>query len=158
TMSRRLLFAAIVSLAGIAVTARAQQPLPSHGPAPLLYVRFTGPQGAHVTFYQGQTPAREYAAPVAVGMRPGYVYRVRIHGMAAHPDVELYPTLEVRGTLELPPKYNAAEYPAPVTLTDADIRQALAGSLITKVIYLEHPERATPVATKPGQALESDLP
>src|SRR5262249_9673044 len=107
---------------------------------------------------QGQTPAREYAAPVAVGMRPGYVYRLCIKGMAEYPDVALYPTLEVRGTLELPPKYNAAEYPAPVTLTDADIRQALAGSLITKVIYLDHPERATPVATKPGQALESALP
>jgi uncharacterized repeat protein (TIGR01451 family) len=121
-------------------------------------VRFSGPAGAHVAFFQGPAPARDYAAPVAVGLRPGYVYRVRIQGMADYPDVALYPTLEVRGTLELPPKYNAAEYPAPVTLTDSDIRQALAGSLITKVIYLEHPERATPIATKPGQALESDLP
>lgn len=157
-MSRRLLFAAIVSLARIAATAQAQQPLPSHGPAPLLYARFTGPQGAQITFYQGQTPARELPAPVAVGMRPGYVYRVRIQGMADFPDVALYPTLEVRGTLELPPKLNAAEYPAPITLTDTDVRQALAGSLVTKVIYLEHPERATPIATRPGQPLESDLP
>jgi uncharacterized repeat protein (TIGR01451 family) len=78
--------------------------------------------------------------------------------MTDYPDVAIFPTIEVIGTLELPPKFNAAEYPAPLTLTDSDIRQALAGSLVTKVIYLEHPERATPVATKPGQALESDLP
>jgi uncharacterized repeat protein (TIGR01451 family) len=158
-MSRRFLGAAILSLAALPLATKAQQPpIPGHGPAPLLFVRFSGPQGAHVAFYQGQVPARDLPAPVKVGLRPGYIYRVRIQGMSDYPNVTLYPSLEVRGTLELPPKLNAAEYPAPVTLTDSDIRQVLAGTLVTKVIYLEHPERATPMATKPGQALETDLP
>jgi uncharacterized repeat protein (TIGR01451 family) len=112
----------------------------------------------HVTLYQGQAPARDYDAPVAVGLRPGYVYRVRLHGMADLPDVSLYPTLEVRGSLELPPGISAANYPAPITLTDNDIRRAMDGALVTKVIYLEHPERASPTAAQPGQTLESDLP
>jgi uncharacterized repeat protein (TIGR01451 family) len=42
-------------------------------------------------------------------------------------------------------------------LTPEDITQALAGSLITKVIYLENPEQASPVATRPDQPLETDL-
>src|SRR5437773_9445913 len=28
-------------------------PLPPHGPAPLLYVRLSGPPGLHITFYPG---------------------------------------------------------------------------------------------------------
>jgi uncharacterized repeat protein (TIGR01451 family) len=78
--------------------------------------------------------------------------------MADFPGVALYPSIEVRGSLELPCKCNAADYPAPVTFTENDIRRALDGVLITKVIYLEHPERAAAVATQPGQALEADLP
>jgi uncharacterized repeat protein (TIGR01451 family) len=112
----------------------------------------------HVGFYQGLAPVRDYAAPVAVGLRPGYIYRFRMQGMKDFPDVVLYPSLEVRGSLELQGKLHAADYPAPVTLTEADVRRILAGVLVTKVIYLEHPERATPVAATTGQVLEADIP
>jgi len=155
-MSRHFLVATIVFLAfqprGIA------QHAPATGPAPLLHVRFTGPQGMHVTFYSGQATSRDFAAPAAAGLRPGYFYRVRVHGMAEFPGVALYPTLEVRGSLELPAQINPADYPAPITITDNDVRRAQAGVLITKVIYLENPERAVPTTAKPGQALESDVP
>jgi uncharacterized repeat protein (TIGR01451 family) len=124
----------------------------------MLHVRFIGPQGMHVTLYPGQAPARDSAAPVAVGLRTGYVYRVRLHGMSEFPGVALYPSLEVRGSLELPPSMNAAEFPAPITLTEADIRSVQAGTLVTKVIYLENPERATPAAAEAGQVLEANVP
>jgi uncharacterized repeat protein (TIGR01451 family) len=129
-----------------------------HGPAPLLAVRFSGPPGLRATFYPGRAPARSFNAPVVVGMRPGYVYRVGLSGLPGHPGITLYPTLEVRGTLGLPPRVAAASYPAPVVLTDADISAALAGTLVTKVIYLEHPDRAVPVATHPDEPLETDVP
>jgi uncharacterized repeat protein (TIGR01451 family) len=73
------------------------------------------------------------------------------------PDAVLYPTLEVRGTLQLPPKQRAADYPVPIVLTPEDVRAALAGALVTKVIYLECPDLAVPEQTKPDQLLETEL-
>jgi uncharacterized repeat protein (TIGR01451 family) len=156
-MNRRFL-AGLLTLTLFSPAGAQHPPVPPHGPAPLLHARLSGPQGMHVTFYQGQAPASEYAAPAAAGLRPGYVYRVRLSNMADFPGVSLYPSIEVRGSLELPCKCHAADYPAPLTFTANDIRRALEGVLITKVIYLEHPERAAPVAAQPGQALEADLP
>jgi uncharacterized repeat protein (TIGR01451 family) len=133
-------------------------PPPIRGPNPLLHVRFSGPAGMHVTFYQGRPQGHEYAAPVVAGLRPGYIYRVKLSDLPELPGVTLYPTLEVRGTLHLLPKLNAADYPAPVTFTPQDIERALAGSLITKVVYLENPDRAAAVATRADQPLELDIP
>jgi uncharacterized repeat protein (TIGR01451 family) len=121
-------------------------------------VRFTGPAGMHVTFYQGNPTGHDHAAPVAVGLRPGYIYRVKLSGFADHPGVTLYPTLELRGSLALRPGMTAAAYPAPVVLTEADVRAALSGALITKVVYLENPDKAVPIGTSPDQVLETDLP
>jgi uncharacterized repeat protein (TIGR01451 family) len=43
-------------------------------------------------------------------------------------------------------------------LTDQDVEAVLEGSMVTKVIYLENPSRAVPVATRPDQPTEFDLP
>jgi uncharacterized repeat protein (TIGR01451 family) len=133
-------------------------PLPGHGLAPLLYVRVSGPPGTHAAFFQGRAPARGFNAPVTVGLRPGYIYRIELTGFAGRPGVSLAPTLQVCNTLALTPCLHPANYPAPVELTEADIEQALAGSLITKVIYLENPDLAVPVATRKGEALETVVP
>ena len=131
-------------------------PLPP--PTPLLQVRFIGPQGMHATFYQGRSEGRDFPAPVTVGMRTGYVYRVKLSGMAKYPGVDLYPSLEVRGCVQLPPRINPADYPAPVVLTEEDVEKALSGVLVTKVVYLENPERAASVTWKQDQPPESLLP
>jgi uncharacterized repeat protein (TIGR01451 family) len=133
-------------------------PLPGKGPAPLLYVRFAGPVGMHVTFYQGHAPGRDYVAPVTVGLRPGYLHRVRLSALPQRPGVALAPTIEVRGTLCLPPRLRVAEFPAPVVITEDDVNRVLAGSLLTKVVYLENPELAVAAATRPDQPLEQNLP
>jgi uncharacterized repeat protein (TIGR01451 family) len=159
-MTLRPLLLCLLPLA-LAGPVRAQvplPPLPGHGPAPLLAVRFSGPPGLRATFYPGRAPARGFNAPVVVGLRPGYLYRVALSGLPGHPGITLYPTLEVRGTLGLPPRVAAACYPAPVVLTEADISAALAGTLVTKVIYLEHPDRAVPVATTPDEPLQTEMP
>jgi uncharacterized repeat protein (TIGR01451 family) len=91
-------------------------------------------------------------------MRPGYFYRVRLDNIPGHPGVSIFPTLEVRGSLKLSPKLNAASYPAPVVLTEADIESVLAGNLICKVIYLENPDRAFPGLVPPAQPVELGLP
>jgi uncharacterized repeat protein (TIGR01451 family) len=147
-------------LAALVGTAEAQMlpPLPPRGASPLLFVQFLGGPGLRTTFFQGQPTGRSFDAPVVVGMRPGYFYRIRISNLPGHPGVSIFPTLEVHGSLKLSPKLSAANYPAPLLLTDADIESVLAGNLICKIIYLENPDRAVPSTTPPQQPMELSFP
>ncbi len=142
----------------VAAFAQTQAPLPGRGPSPFLFVRFAGPRGMKATFYQGRPEGQSFDAPVAVGLRPGYIYRIQLSGFADRPGLAIYPTLEVRGTLFLPSRVRPADYPAPVVLTDADLRSALAGSMVTKVVYLEDPDKAVPAAAPPTGPTEADVP
>jgi uncharacterized repeat protein (TIGR01451 family) len=147
--------------------ARAQMPLPPpHGhaagatapaTAPLLHVRFVGARGMQITVYSGGPEARAFDQSAVFGLRPGYVYRFKVGDIAERPGVTLYPSLEVRGTLQLPPEMSASAYPAPVLLTLEDIDRARAGALVTKVIYLESVEHARGAATRPDLPLETEL-
>ncbi len=155
---RTSVVALLTGAALLGAAAAQPPPLPARGASPLLFVRFTGPAGMRTTFYQGTPEGRAYNAPVVVGVRPGYLYRIKCSGFADRPDLAIYPTLEVRGSLSLTARINPASFPAPVVLTDADLRSALSGSLVTKVVYLENPEKAAPDAAPPGQTKETDLP
>jgi uncharacterized repeat protein (TIGR01451 family) len=128
--------------------------MPHWGPAPLLYARVLGPAGLHARFFQGPVPGRDFAAPVEVGFRPGYLYRFELTGLPGHPGLALYPTVEVRGTLQLPPGMRASNYPAPFVFTEEDIEHALAGAVVTKVVFLEHPDKAVAEATEPDHPIE----
>src|SRR5206468_6109743 len=66
-------------------------------------------------------------------------------------------TLEVRGCLHLPPRMNPADYPAPVVLTDDDVQKVLDGTLVTKVVYLEDPNRAASLTWKQEEPPERTL-
>jgi uncharacterized repeat protein (TIGR01451 family) len=110
------------------------------------------------TFYQGNPQGRTHPAPVAVGLRPGYSYRIRLGNLPRNPDRALYPTIQVCGTLTLPPRATPEDYPVTIALTQADIDQALAGSLVTKVFFVENTEKAVPQATTPDQLLQYDVP
>src|SRR5262249_47049494 len=141
-MNPRYLLAALL-LSPFVGAAQAQQPAP-YGPAPLLHVRVIGEPGLRVTFYQGRPAGGDFAAPVQVGLRPGYIHRLKVTGF--HRDIgdteALYPTLEVIGTLQLPPTLRAADFPVPLRLSTEDIQRVLAGAFLTRVMVLEHPERA----------------
>jgi uncharacterized repeat protein (TIGR01451 family) len=126
--------------------------------SPLLFVRFTGPTGMRAFFFQGRAPARRFNAPVSVGMRPGYCYRVRLTNLPGLPGLSLYPSIEVYGSLLVTAKLRAVDHPAQVTLTEDDIEAARRGNLITKIVYLENPDVAEPVASKPGEILEATMP
>src|SRR5262249_7627728 len=132
-------------------------PPPANMLAPLLYVRFVGAPGVRVTLSPGCPAAQGYDVPAVVGFRPGYIYRVQLKGFPNYPGVDLYPTLEVRGSLALNCKLNPCEHPVPVTLDDTDLERVAAGALVPKVYYLEPPCLAVPVATKPDQALVSEV-
>ena len=151
--------AGLVALAGCALAhAQYSQAPPIPAPAPLLFVRFSGPEGMRATFFQGRAPLRTFPAPVVVGMRPGYLYRAQLSNLPHRPGLTLYPTLQVRGSLQLAPRFRASAFPATVHLDDEDIEAVLNGSLITKLVYLEHPDRAEPRPTRPGEVLQTNLP
>jgi uncharacterized repeat protein (TIGR01451 family) len=159
-MNRRTLAVAALLLLSHAAAAQhlPPPPPPASGPAPLLFVRVNGPQGMHASFYPGASPGRMYATPTVAGLRPGYIYRIKLSGQHRGADVNLYPTLEVRGSIRCLPCLNAAKFPAPVIFTEADLDAAMEGGLVTKVIYLEHPDRAAPTAATPDFPLETDVP
>jgi uncharacterized repeat protein (TIGR01451 family) len=157
-MKRHFFCLSLLLLAARSVDAQMVPSLPGRGPSPLLYVQFSGGPGLRAAFYQGNPRGRSFDAPVVVGMRPGYLYRMQIGHLPGHPGVSIYPTLQVCGSLNLPPKLNAARYPAPVVLTEDDIDSVLAGNLVCKMIYLENPDRAAPTTTPAAMPLELSLP
>jgi uncharacterized repeat protein (TIGR01451 family) len=111
------------------------------------------PDGVQATFIQGHD-VRGFETPVNVGLRPGYLYRFRLSNLEHYPRLSLWPTLEVIGTLTMP--CCPADHPAPVVFTQEDIDHAMAGALITKVIYLEDPEKALAVQSDSDRPLESE--
>ncbi len=155
--TRAILPLLLLGLAAGASHGQPAAPPPHSGPSPLLYVRLLGPAGSRFTVYQGEPNGVQLESPLAIALRPGYAYRMKLSELQNHPGVSLYPTLEVRGTLHLPPGQPAAQHPTPVVLGDLDVERVLAGAFITKVITLEHPERAAPAATEADQPLETDV-
>ena len=116
-------------------------------------VRVDLPGGGEVTWFNGG-PERpiETSAQTPMGLLVGGVYRFRIGGMTEYPGVELYPSVEVVDRLH-PPAGKAAAYPVPIPFTPLEIEQAVSGRLVTKVIYLEQPNRAAPVVASPVGAI-----
>jgi uncharacterized repeat protein (TIGR01451 family) len=150
----------ILTVLALPLPAQTPPRLPAHGPAPLLHVQISGPPGLRVTFYPGSRAGQEYAAFASAGLRPGYVYRVKLTGYPRAPGqaAALYPSLEVLGTLQLPPGLRASDFPVTVHLSADDIDLVLHGALLTKVFALEHPAQAFPTATSAEQPLEVQAP
>ena len=90
------------------------------------------------------------------GLRPGYIYRVQLSGFPGQPGLVLYPSLEVRGSLQLPKASRPWEHPVPLAFTPDDVDHVLRGDLITKIIVLEHPDQALPEASARDLPLEID--
>lgn len=156
--ARLLAVAAGLALAGVSQAQyTTPPPLPTRGPSPLLFVRFSGPDGMEATYFQGRARPRSFPATSVVGVRPGYIYRVQLSGFADRPGALLFPSIEVRGSLKLEARHGAWNFPATIPIRPEDLDAAAAGSLVTKVIFLEHPDRAEPTATKPGEVIEYDV-
>ena len=113
-------------------------------PAPLLAARVIAPKGVRVAVYPGSPIARIHETPTLLGFRPGYTYRLELTNLPYHPGRVLYPEVEIRGTLVPRPGMKYMDWPAPLLFTQNDIERALLGSVITKAIYLEDPEKAIP--------------
>jgi uncharacterized repeat protein (TIGR01451 family) len=135
----------------------AEGTMPPPPAAPLLFVRFVGPEGVRVTVRPGSPEARTFDAPTVAGFRPGYGYRLQLSNIPEQPGRVLSPSLEVLSTLHVPPTLRAEDYPATITFSEEDLRRALSGGLITKVIYLEDPMQAPAMTSTPDRPIEFDV-
>ncbi len=123
-------------------------------PSPVLFTRLIAPAGTTIAFRPGVASPVRAAAPATAGFRPGYRYILELTNLPGHPGRSLYPVVEVYGSLVPRASFAPADFPTPVAVSPADISRALAGALITKVIYLEDPTKAVPVESRPDLPLE----
>lgn len=146
--------------ASVAIQASAQQPVRHE------LIRGDMPPGEAARFYQQADPTlighmqpvqlvapadttievgdaassfgQSQASQMTVAMGIGYVYRFKLSNFP-QPDAAgqtLYPSIEVIGKLS-PPQGLENDFPIQVVVTRQDIDIALAGRMVTRVIYLE---------------------
>jgi uncharacterized repeat protein (TIGR01451 family) len=143
-----------------AVAAQCPPPDPCQPPPPL-FVRFSGPAGMTVTVYRGGAHGDTLNTPCLVGFRPGYQYRIELGGLPAQlrpsgattppgtqsPPQTISPSLDVIGSLRPVPCVCPWDHPACIVFMEDDFAAVRAGSVVSKVIVLERPETAIPIAT-----------
>lgn len=112
-------------------------------------LQISGPEGLSVALAQDGFFLENLEAPVTTAMMVGATYRFRVANIPFRPGVELYPSVEVIDRVYAPIG-REHRFPIPVVLTTEDLNAAIHGALVTRVIYLEDSEVATPVAAEPG--------
>jgi len=128
-------------------------PPPALPASQFLFVTVSAPAGSKVTWQPHTSEAAITDGPV--GLRPGYPYRFQISDIPGAGGTVLYPSIEVRGSLvPRPGLTDVSKHPVPIALTELDLARVLEGRLVTKIYYLEDPEKAAPVSGAPGEALE----
>jgi hypothetical protein len=121
------------------------QQLQRGGPLPGFFqpVEIRVPAGAKVSL----TIDSQFDEPAAnsrkAGMLIGAVYRMRVTGIRFAEGAEVFPTVEVIDRLYAPVGQEL-RFPIPIDITEADMKLALAGKFVTRVIYLEDPRHALP--------------
>ncbi len=114
-----------------------------YDPSWLQPVRVELPTAGTVSVYSATPiPNGIFVTPAQFSVNAGHIYRLRIADMPEFPNVEVYPSIEILDRMH-PPIGRAADYPIPVVLTEADIREAIDGRMVTRVVYLEQPQLAT---------------
>lgn len=119
------------------------------GPVESYYqpVEIRGPHGVQVSLVEGGQFGEPRNLPLTVGLLVGKVYRLKIMNLPGAEGAELFPTLEILDRL-YPPPGQERHFPIIVELHPQDIAFALEGKFVTRVVYLEDPQRALPA----GQA------
>lgn len=123
------------------------QQLQRGGPLPGYFqpVKITAPDGVLVSLAEQGRFGQPQQTPVCVGLLIGQVYRLRVMHLPLRPGAEVFPTVEIVDRL-YPPMGQELRFPIPIELTQEDLELALEGKFVTRVVYLEDPQKALPVA------------
>ncbi len=115
------------------------------GPLPGFFqpVEIKAPSGASVSLAVAGQFEPSQPAPRKAGFLIGSVYRLRVSNIRLAEGAEVFPTIEIIDRLYAPVGQQC-RFAIPVELTEEDLKLALAGKFVTRVIYLEDPRQATP--------------
>lgn len=120
------------------------------GPLPGYFqpVEIKVPQGSMVSlavenyFDQSRSNSRK------AGMLIGAVYRLRVTNIRLAEGAEVFPTIEVIDRLYAPVGQER-RFAIPIDITEDDLKLAIAGKFVTRVIYLEDSRNALPARDNP---------
>jgi len=129
----------------------AQTPSPAYRPtmpACLQPVEFIGPPGTQLSVAAQGAFLEPQPLPQVVSLLVGPLYRLRITGLAAEAGREVFPTVELLDRM-CPPPGQDLRFPIPIELTEDDLRLALSGHFVTRVIYVEDPAMALQAVADP---------
>jgi len=115
-------------------------------------VRIRAPEGARISLAEEGGFCNVQSNDVTVGLEIGQVYRLQVSDIPNGEGLELYPTIELVDRTYPPPGL-ALRYPIPIELTQEELELAARGAFVTRVIYIEDPARALPIARKAGDDL-----
>lgn len=139
---------------GVVASAQVARRTPGVGTFTALSI--SGPETLKVALARDGQFLPALDAPVTTGMLVGAVYRFRVTNIPFRPGEELYPTVEIIDRIN-PPAGREHRFPIPVVLTDEDLKLALDGALVTRVIYVEDSENAEPLAARAGEQRTFDV-
>jgi hypothetical protein len=78
-------------------------------------------------------------------MQVGKPYRFRLTQVGLYAGIELYPSIELIDRV-FPPPGMETRFAIPIEFTDEELRMAARGQYIVRVVYVEDPELALPLA------------
>jgi hypothetical protein len=115
-------------------------------------VRIRAPEGARIALASEGSYSSVQSNDVLVGLQIGSVYRLQVADYPNANGLELYPTIELIDRTYPPPGL-ALKFPIPIDLTQDELELASRGAFVTRVIYIEDPKQALPVARKASDEL-----
>jgi hypothetical protein len=111
-------------------------------------VEIKAPRGALVSLAVANRFDEARSAPRKAGFLIGGVYRLRVTNIRMAEGEEVFPTIEVIDRLYAPIDQQR-RFAIPIELTEEDLKLALGGKFVTRVIYLEDPHNALPISEDP---------
>jgi hypothetical protein len=120
------------------------------GPLPGFFqpVEIKAPPGALVSLAVDQRFDKPQASSRKIGLLIGAVYRLRVTNIHMAETAEVFPTIEVIDRLYAPVDQQR-RFAIPIDITEDDLKLAIDGKFVTRVIYLEDPRRALPAGENP---------
>jgi hypothetical protein len=120
------------------------------GPLPGFFqpVEIKAPSGALISLAVDSRFEQPQTAPRRIGLLIGAVYRLRVTNIRLAEGAEVFPTIELIDRLYAPTGQQC-RFAIPIDIAEDDLKMALAGKFVTRVIYLEDPHKALPARKDP---------
>jgi hypothetical protein len=129
------------------------------GPLPCYFqpVEVNAPAGTLISVVGDGGFTEPQPDKLLAGMLIGPVYRLKVANIPGYEGQEVFPTIEVIDRL-YPPPGQAARFPIPIELTLEELRYAMDGRYVLRVIYLEDVQTALPIRDEPGRQRYFEVP